>query len=198
MSEKLNEVDIGGRQEARAADLAKVIHGAPNIAARELIYQRDENSMLRRWHKEAVDKFVESVAENKQLRDRVAALEAERDSICDWFQIGKGARSSSILMTNVQNALRRSECLSAIERVYFMEVIEDEDGEEMEDCMLNWGSNPNQYVADFAEALKKREAQRSAPSHGSEAGSTGFVKIPPRGPGILPTSAAASGWERQV
>lgn len=84
--------------------------------------------------------------------------DAERDlaAIYDAFGIGIKARSLYILMECISNALRRFNCLSAIERTFFMVPTEpeDDDDEPGEECLLNWGHDPEQYVATFREALQ--------------------------------------------
>lgn len=87
------------------------------------------------------------------------ADDAARDlaAIYDAFSIGSGARSIHILMVNIANALRRNNCLSAIERTFFMvptEPEEEDDGVPGEECLLNWGHDPAEYVGTFREALK--------------------------------------------
>lgn len=87
------------------------------------------------------------------------ADDAARDlaAIYDAFSIGSGARSIHILMANIANALRRHNCLSAIERTFFMvptEPEEEDDGVPGEECLLNWGHDPAEYVHTFREALK--------------------------------------------
>lgn len=85
-----------------------------------------------------------------------ASAEADLAAIYDAFGIGVKARSPHILMVNIDNALRRSRCLSAVEHTFFMVPTEpeDDDDEPGEECLLNWGHNPEQYVATFREALQ--------------------------------------------
>ena len=68
-------------------------------------------------------------------------------AIADIFYIGKNARDSGVILTNIQNAARRSECLSRIEAYHTTKVIDD-DGEEYEDSLLScgWGATPEQYI----------------------------------------------------
>jgi hypothetical protein len=63
------------------------------------------------------------------------------------FGIGADARSMSTIMVNISNAVRRSQCLSAIERV--LTFTEIDDGEEVETCPLNWGDDPDTYARKF-------------------------------------------------
>ena len=75
------------------------------------------------------------------------------DAICDLFHIGADSRTESVLMSNIKNTIRRTECLDEIERRFFTSEIEDEDGEEAAHCMLNWGVTPDTYATQFGEAL---------------------------------------------
>jgi hypothetical protein len=55
---------------------------------------------------------------------------------------------------------RRAECLSAIEKAFFMVTAtpsNDANDEEdtTEQCLLSWGAKPDSYVLSFQEALKK-------------------------------------------
>ncbi len=72
------------------------------------------------------------------------------------FGIGKHSRSERTLLTNIENAARRSSCLSFIEG--FLEVVApDED----DDCPLNWGDSPEAYLEKFKaawNACPKRES----------------------------------------
>lgn len=62
-----------------------------------------------------------------------------------------------VVFVNIENLRRRADCLSAIEREFFMvETPPDEsegDLEPGEECLLNWAHSPEQYVKQFAEAL---------------------------------------------
>ena len=73
--------------------------------------------------------------------------------ICETIGIGKLARNRSTIMTNIENSLRRSNCLSRIENVH-TETLEDEDtGEPFEQSVLNWGHEPDQYEAKYREVV---------------------------------------------
>ena len=74
--------------------------------------------------------------------------------VYDAFQIGSAVRTPDVLLANVQNAKRRSDCLSAVEREFFTYVVTDEDGEDIERCDLSWGADPAEYVNQFREANK--------------------------------------------
>ena len=87
------------------------------------------------------------------------------DKICDVFQIGKFWHTESTILENVKNAARRSQCLSDIERKFFTTVYEDDEGDTVEDCALNWGDEPSEYVERFGEALRTLiEQQKQAAS----------------------------------
>lgn len=70
------------------------------------------------------------------------------NDICSAFGIGGKARTHSIIMTNLENSIRRSACLSRIEALYVETNIDDE-GEEVEIQLLNWGQNPDEYETTF-------------------------------------------------
>lgn len=79
------------------------------------------------------------------------------DECYDAFMIGAKVRTPSTLLANIQNAFRRSNCLSAIEREFFTEIVEDgEDADEA--CDLSWGADPDEYVEQFRAALAARGA----------------------------------------
>lgn len=87
------------------------------------------------------------------------------DKICDVFKIGKFWHTESTILENVKNAARRSQCLSDIERKFFTTVYEDDEGDTVEDCALNWGDEPSEYVERFGEALRTLiEQQKQAAS----------------------------------
>lgn len=91
----------------------------------------------------------------------------ELNAIYDAFGICSAARESHILMENISNVKRRSECLRAIEREFFTVpgVLDgyfpgEDPGEE---CLLNWGASPDEYVTQFGKALDCiRPAQQGA------------------------------------
>lgn len=85
------------------------------------------------------------------------AAQADLTPVFDALQIGSAARTPAILLANVQNLIRREHCLSALERTFFTvqtppEPCEGED-EPGEDCLLNWGHEPENYLKAFREAL---------------------------------------------
>jgi len=86
--------------------------------------------------------------------DEMTKAEAKEllNDICSEFGIGGKARTHSIVMTNVRNSIRRSRCLGLIESVHVEKYI-DEDGEEVEDPLLNWGQNPDEYLATYKKVV---------------------------------------------
>jgi hypothetical protein len=83
-------------------------------------------------------------------------------AVYDVFSIGRAARTEETLLANVENANRRSQCLSAIEREFFTTEAPDEDipGLTVEDCPLSWGAEPEEYVKQFRTALAAVCAKR--------------------------------------
>jgi hypothetical protein len=93
---------------------------------------------------------------------RQPKAESTLSKICDMLHIGVLARDDGAILTSVRNILRREHCLSAIEREFFMVAAEpDEDfpGDDPgEDCLLNWGSEPADYVEQFRAAIAQKSA----------------------------------------
>lgn len=91
----------------------------------------------------------------KELESKLAKAVEALEKIADVLGIGKEARKdTSIIIVNIKNATRRSACLWEIEKLFTKKVI-DEDGEEMEERLLNWGSSPENYLKQFKKALKE-------------------------------------------
>jgi hypothetical protein len=94
------------------------------------------------------------------LRDIYAQACANRTAaetlsrICDLLHIGSLARTPSTILVNIENVIRRRSCLDAIEREFFTMEATDEEGESYYDCMLKWGSESDEYVEQFRDALK--------------------------------------------
>lgn len=80
------------------------------------------------------------------------------DAIADLFNVGKYARRPETILTNVKNAARRSSCLSLVEHRLFTTKQIDEDGEEFEDCQLNWADEPEVYVKRMESAMMEKQA----------------------------------------
>jgi hypothetical protein len=96
--------------------------------------------------------YHEPTCKYRVMQEAANAL-AALDECYDEFGIGAKVRTPSTLLANIQNAFRRSNCLSAIEREFFTKIVKDEDGEDMDECSLNWGSEPEKYVEQFRAAL---------------------------------------------
>lgn len=74
--------------------------------------------------------------------------------VYDLVGMGALARTPSILLTNLENMKRRSDCLSGIEQLFTYEVPDDDMPDEMTDeCDLNWGQGRAEYVETFKAAL---------------------------------------------
>ena len=69
------------------------------------------------------------------------------NDICNELQIGGAARCDGLILTNLRNSIRRSECLWLIEN--HLTIMED--GEES--SRLNWGETPEQYIETFKKAI---------------------------------------------
>lgn len=93
--------------------------------------------------------FVDAADHDREIEQ----LQAQLSQIYDLFSIGADARRPSILLVNIENARRRSDCLGAIERDFFTKIAQDEDGEEVYDCPLSWGAEPAEYTEQFRSAL---------------------------------------------
>ena len=82
--------------------------------------------------------------------------QAFKTKVYQALGIGSACNEDAVFV-NIENARRRADCLSAIEREFFMvETPPDEsegDTEPGEECLLNWGHAPTQYVQQFAKAL---------------------------------------------
>jgi hypothetical protein len=81
------------------------------------------------------------------------------------FGIGSAVRKPDVLLANVENAMRRTRCLDAIEREFFTVPTppdpDEGDDEPGEECLLNWGSDPEEYVEQFRAALATLAASPS-------------------------------------
>ena len=88
-----------------------------------------------------------------------------------YAALGCGSEAADFAaVTCIQNLIRRESCLSAVERQFFMVATppdEDEgETEPGEECLLNWGQDPEQYAAQFEEALKRIAPQAQAVERG--------------------------------
>lgn len=84
------------------------------------------------------------------LLDGMTEREAKSllNDICCLLKIGGAARKSSVILQNIENAIRRSNCLSRIENHHTIVVLDD-DNEEMEEQLLNWGESPEKYIKTY-------------------------------------------------
>ncbi|WP_063814347.1 hypothetical protein [Burkholderia cepacia] len=77
------------------------------------------------------------------------------------FGIGEKARTINTLLVNIGNATRRSDCLWGIEKLFRYEAPADDcPGEMIDECDLNWGQSPAEYVEAFKAALPAFVARR--------------------------------------
>lgn len=116
------------------------------------------------------------------------------NAIADLFGIGSKVRTPSTILANVRNAARRAACLSAIEREFFTKLIEIEDEGEIgkvEECALNWGHDPDEYVKQFRLELSRLLAE----AKGEPVAWIDFERRPPDlhlkpTPGFMPVYAS--------
>lgn len=92
--------------------------------------------------------------QNMRTIDELSELDAKAllSTISEKFSIGKEARTASVLLTNVDNVIRRSECLLMIE-AYHIVTVEDDNGEPMDEQLLHWGEKPEHYIETYKRAL---------------------------------------------
>ena len=89
---------------------------------------------------------------------------ADLTRVYDALGIGRDARRIQTLLHNLENLRRRFDCLSAIEREFFTkevpidDYLAEEPGDTIDECSLNWGSNPKEYVEQFRVALAELTA----------------------------------------
>ncbi|QHJ80335.1 MAG: hypothetical protein [Bacteriophage sp.] len=94
------------------------------------------------------------------LQEQVLALAEFKHKVRQSFLIGDAAEDFSIFI-NIENTLRRSGCLSAVEREFFTREEPDEEypDEMFEQCDLSWGAEPKEYIEDFRKALREIRGQ---------------------------------------
>lgn len=91
----------------------------------------------------------------------------ELRQVYDLFSIGSEVRQIGTLRTNIENVIRRSQCLRSIERTFFTKEVPVEDwlaeepGGTVEECPLLWGASPASYVEQFREALDAIRAEEA-------------------------------------
>ena len=100
---------------------------------------------------EARTRQTELWNEKSKLERQLAERNKLVESICDIFGAGTLVSTDAIL-TNIQNARRRSECLSRIES-YHSTMELDDDGEEYKTSLLNWGESPEQYLDTYKSVI---------------------------------------------
>jgi len=98
--------------------------------------------------------ITELESKNKEIERYKAVV----DDVANVFHIGEKARTRGTILANVENSSRRSDCLSRIES-YLSKIEIDEDGEEVEESLLNWGESPDNYIKRFIEALSNLKEQ---------------------------------------
>ena len=93
---------------------------------------------------------------------RAAMLQSGNSELVDFRDrcrklVGVGARTPDFaVFANIESALRRSNCLSAIERYMSVHVgTDDNDDTPMYRELLNWGEEPAKYIETFKAALPK-------------------------------------------
>ncbi len=104
-----------------------------------------------------------AIAYQHGWKDRSAAmLQSGNSELVDFRDrcrklVGVGARTPDFaVFANIESALRRSNCLSAIERYMSVHVgTDDNDDTPMYRELLNWGEEPAKYIETFKAALPK-------------------------------------------
>ncbi|WP_445157604.1 hypothetical protein [Halomonas sp. E14] len=148
-----------GREEREAAwaALRMVRDAIGELFGPTASIESDEAVLLRgpEYHHEA----EAQIAALKRVSDGFNALAATLGKICDIFGIGEAARSSSVLLVNVENAARFAGYLHAIENKFLMVPGKPDDDfpdiEPDDECLVNsWGARCTEnYVEQFREAL---------------------------------------------
>ena len=87
-------------------------------------------------------------------------------AVYDVFGIGILARTPSALMTCLSNAVRRSRCLSQVERVLSVPTPPEpeDDGVWGEKSLLLWGAEPETYADHFKDALATFSSRGAPPA----------------------------------
>lgn len=104
--------------------------------------------------------FDDHAAIVASLQEQVRALAEFRGKVRASFHIGELAEDFAVFV-NIQNATRRSDCLSAVERKFFTREVPDEDYPDKmgEECDLGWGKGPTEYTEDFRKVLRDIRGQ---------------------------------------
>ncbi len=103
------------------------------------------------------DEFNHLNSEIERLQAELREAQATISRICDAFMIGENVRNKQTIMVNLNNAIRRSNCLSAIENKFFTRTIMDDEEGEFDECYLLWGATPEEYVKQFGAVLEDRD-----------------------------------------
>ena len=103
--------------------------------------------------------MFETPAQYWQARAELA--ERTVGQVATVLGIGCEARTPNVIIENVRNAVRRSDCLSRIEAHHTITVT-DEYGDEMREELLNWGEQPGQYIETYR-AVVSPDAQSGRP-----------------------------------
>lgn len=82
--------------------------------------------------------------------------------LSDTLGIGKEVRTTSTLAINIENARRRSACLSRIEHIHVETEVDEETGERMDVPQLNWGDSPDRYEDRYRSVLASVTPLREA------------------------------------
>ena len=96
-----------------------------------------------------------------ELARRLEEAQQMLNEIYDRFSIGLEVRTASTLLTNLDNVIRRSNCLSSIE-AHHTSIVMDDDGEEYEEQLLNWGETPEDYISTYKTVLATHDAELTA------------------------------------
>lgn len=98
---------------------------------------------------------------------KARAEQAEKliSELADKLGIGSEASAyPEVILSNVSNAVRRSACLSEIERYHTVKK-EDEDGEEIDEQLLNWGESPERYIKTYKVVVPQQCASAPTPDN---------------------------------
>jgi len=74
------------------------------------------------------------------------------NDIANLFNIGENVRNAAVLLVNIKNASRRSDCLSKIESYHTVFDTDDDSGE-YEEALLNWGESPEKYIETYKDMI---------------------------------------------
>lgn len=149
---------------------AQGVQAAPKAAPESFLDGadvQDESGVLAYYSREAVlaciTAALESVAAPKAAPGEPSDASDTLSKVCDLFQIGKLARTESTILINVENTIRFSNMLNAVEHDMFPQpdLPEDDDPyaemDENPPAPNKWGAKDEaDYVAQFRAALLAR------------------------------------------